>query len=158
MQSKKICVDFEPVFKQNIRGENDTIEIHVQEFRKSELRVEVCSAGILRIIGERQLADRGSGWSRFFREFKLADQHCLNCIHAKLANGVLNITVPRKYVSPLTPCSDMGKGFLWRLRSIDWGRVLQVSSVLVAAVAIGVGTCLASQHWLKDDVCTKLKK
>ncbi|KAK4786775.1 hypothetical protein SAY86_010608 [Trapa natans] len=144
---QRVYVDFEPNSEWVKGKEVDTIELHVQGFRKDQLRVQINSLNTLLVTGERQLEDKIS-WSRFSREFKLTREYCLNSIRAKLRNGILHIIVPRKLEArrPGDEWVWWMKDACWRLQFVSRRRVLQVSVAVLAAAAIGIGTYLASKY------------
>lgn len=68
----------------------------ISGFRKEHLKVQTNNVGILTIHGERPL-NLMNTWSRFHKEIKLADKNCdPNEVRAKLAGGVLTVTMPQK--------------------------------------------------------------
>ncbi|KAL6281785.1 hypothetical protein ACE6H2_018666 [Prunus campanulata] len=93
-EPQRIYEDFEPYCKWN---KPDTVEIHLPAgFRKEHLKVQTNNVGILTIHGERPL-NLMNTWSRFHKEIKLADKNCdPNEVRAKLAGGVLTVTMPQK--------------------------------------------------------------
>ncbi|KAI6697033.1 hypothetical protein NL676_017152 [Syzygium grande] len=87
--SKRFYEDFEPECKWSNEEGRDIIELHVQGFKKDQLRVQASSSGALTVTGESPLDDRR--WSRFRKEFKLPNKYKLNETRAKLAGGVLHV-------------------------------------------------------------------
>ncbi|CAI9091839.1 OLC1v1026938C1 [Oldenlandia corymbosa var. corymbosa] len=74
----------------------DTILIHLPEFRKEKLRVQLTSLNALRISGERETEDK---IIRFQKEFPLSSNIDANKISAKFEKGILYIRQP-KLITP----------------------------------------------------------
>ncbi|XP_030452902.2 uncharacterized protein LOC115674603 [Syzygium oleosum] len=174
--SKRVYEDFEPECKWNNEEGRDIIELHVQGFKKDQLRVQASSSGALTVTGERPLDDRR--WSRFRKEFKLPNKYKLNETRAKLAGDVLHVILLKErppqaadatQVKPQTGGglgrSGSGKpaaaavaapggtndGMLW-LRAPSWvvgidkKRVLLVLAAVAALVGVGVGGFLTWRY------------
>ncbi|KAJ4835326.1 hypothetical protein Tsubulata_012790 [Turnera subulata] len=86
--------DFEPFCKWHRERGHDILEVHLQGFRKEQLRVQLNSLGIIIITGERPLEE--NKWSRFSKEIKASKNCKVNEIHAKLSGGILYIVMPKR--------------------------------------------------------------
>ncbi|KAJ0817779.1 putative alpha crystallin/Hsp20 domain, HSP20-like chaperone [Helianthus annuus] len=71
--------------------------LHVQEFKKEQLRVQISNAGLLKISGEKD-AD-GKKRTRFLKEVKVTKHYDSNNIRAKFSQGCLRITLPKIVVT-----------------------------------------------------------
>ncbi|WCJ43590.1 HSP20-like chaperones superfamily protein [Euphorbia peplus] len=95
--------DFEPFCKWQKDQGHDTLEVHLQGFRKDQMKIQLSNIGVMVISGQRPLDDYKSVWSRFRKELKLSKDYKSNEIHAKLSGGVLYIVMPK--IIPLTSTS-----------------------------------------------------
>lgn len=114
-------------------------------FRKDQLKVEINRGGTLEMTGERPLA--GTKWSRFHREFRVADRSSLNHIRAKFENGLLQIWLPKPSTgkkAALTPVSYwVGKSKLVKLNLERYQpRELILALVLTVVASVGLGLYL----------------
>ncbi|KAL8129470.1 hypothetical protein V2J09_018625 [Rumex salicifolius] len=113
-------IDFEPYCEWK-RG-HDLFILHVPEFKKEHLEVQVNPSGALKISGERPLRhvtssgednDSVISKQRFHKEIRVHPESCnINDIQAKLSNGKLTITFPRRQsltsLLPLPTRQDQG--------------------------------------------------
>nr|XP_043619064.1 17.3 kDa class I heat shock protein-like [Erigeron canadensis] len=90
----------------------ETPEAHVFKadlpgLKKEEVKVELQDGNILQISGERsrEKEDKNDKWHRverssgkFVRQFRLPDNAKVDKVKAKMENGVLTVTVPKKEV------------------------------------------------------------
>ncbi|OVA06850.1 Alpha crystallin/Hsp20 domain [Macleaya cordata] len=84
--------DFQPLAHW-VREEDNTIEIHLHDFKKEQLRVQFDNAGNMKISGERPLD--GNKWRRFFVDFRIPKNIFVQAIQAKFVNGVLYVKLPK---------------------------------------------------------------
>ncbi|KAL5547174.1 hypothetical protein UlMin_006861 [Ulmus minor] len=90
---KRSYEDFEPYCHWH-RGEgSDVLEVHLQGFKREQLRVQINDCGILLISGEQPVED--TKYSRFRKEIKVSKDSDANKIRAKLVRGILYITLPK---------------------------------------------------------------
>ncbi|XP_021715223.1 inactive protein RESTRICTED TEV MOVEMENT 2-like isoform X3 [Chenopodium quinoa] len=92
-------VDFEPASDLVKEEGLETLIIHLPDFKKEQLRVQVNKDGVLRINGERPTNGNGTKRNRFVKETKVPEGCDVNEIRAKFINGRLNITMPKKVVT-----------------------------------------------------------
>ncbi|KAK4414826.1 class IV heat shock protein [Sesamum alatum] len=86
--------EFEPLCKWQ-RGEDlDVLEIHLQEFKKEQLKVQISNHGVLKISGERPID--ASRKSKFYKEIQIPSNCDASGIRAKFVNGSLYITMPKR--------------------------------------------------------------
>ncbi|KAK6944179.1 Alpha crystallin/Hsp20 domain [Dillenia turbinata] len=86
--------DFEPYCRWEREDERETLVMHLPEFRKENLKVVINNAGLLRITGQRHVAE--GRWSRFKKEIEVP-KHCKEDeIKAKFMGDFLYITMPKK--------------------------------------------------------------
>ncbi|KAL0346925.1 UNVERIFIED_CONTAM: hypothetical protein Scaly_1708500, partial [Sesamum calycinum] len=86
--------EFEPLCKWQHGEDLDVLEIHLQEFKKEQLKVQLSNHGVLKIHGERPLD--ASRKSKFYKEIQISSNHDASAIRAKFANGCLYITMPKR--------------------------------------------------------------
>ncbi|XP_021721264.1 uncharacterized protein LOC110688814 isoform X3 [Chenopodium quinoa] len=97
-------VEFEPACDLVKEEGLETLIIHLPDFKKEQLRVQVNKDGVLKINGERPTNGNGTKRNRFVKETKVPEGCDVNEIRAKFINGRLNITMPKKVVTtPPTP-------------------------------------------------------
>ncbi|CAA0822576.1 HSP20-like chaperones superfamily protein [Striga hermonthica] len=86
--------EFEPLCQWQRNEDKDILEIHLQGFKKEQLRVQISSLGVLKISGEGPAGT--SLKSRFHKEVPVpTDTYETQSIQAKFINGVLYITMPK---------------------------------------------------------------
>lgn len=95
-------IDFVPPCNLQIEEGLDTLIIHLPDFKKNQLRVQVNKDGVLKVSGERPTNADGTIRSRFLKETKIPEGCDMNDIRAKFTNGCLHITMPKK-VTPAAP-------------------------------------------------------
>ncbi|KAL8125525.1 hypothetical protein AgCh_012988 [Apium graveolens] len=100
--------EFEPLCKWQREEGRDTLVLHLQEFKKEKLKVQISNQGVLKISGERPLS--ASKRSRFYKEVKVGKECNANEIRAKFVNGLLYVVMPKiiasvpgKEEAPLVP-------------------------------------------------------
>ncbi|CAA3009854.1 inactive RESTRICTED TEV MOVEMENT 2-like [Olea europaea subsp. europaea] len=86
--------EFEPFCKWERKDDRDVLEIHLREFKKEQLKVQISNLRILKISGERPLD--GSKKSRFYKEVQVPKDFDSTAIRAKFVNGYLYIVMPKK--------------------------------------------------------------
>ncbi|KAK3043191.1 hypothetical protein RJ639_001624 [Escallonia herrerae] len=86
--------DFEPFCNWRHEEARETLVVHLPEFKKEQLKVNISNTGILRITGERNVD--ATKRSRFYKELKTPKDCISNDIHAKFVNGLLYIVMPKK--------------------------------------------------------------
>ncbi|XP_030944737.1 inactive protein RESTRICTED TEV MOVEMENT 2-like [Quercus lobata] len=94
----RVYEDFEPYCKWHKGEERDTLEVHLRDFNKEQLKAQINNHGVLKIFGERPLKE--TRWSRFNKEINV-DKKCKTCaIQAKFGNGVLSVIMPKTGLRP----------------------------------------------------------
>ncbi|PIN13488.1 hypothetical protein CDL12_13890 [Handroanthus impetiginosus] len=87
--------EFEPFCKWDRNVDRDIIEIHLKEFKKDQLKVQLSNRRVLKIFGERPLD--ASTKSIFYKEVSVpVNTYDTPAIHAKFTNGCLYITMPKR--------------------------------------------------------------
>ncbi|KAI3884169.1 hypothetical protein MKX03_013082 [Papaver bracteatum] len=84
--------DFYPVAHW-VKEEDNTLELHLHEFKKEQLRIQFSKPGNMRITGERPLVE--NNWSRFAMDFRIPRNIFVQAIQAKFVNGVLYVKLPK---------------------------------------------------------------
>ncbi|XP_056169052.1 inactive protein RESTRICTED TEV MOVEMENT 2 [Syzygium oleosum] len=92
--------DFDPTTNWALEDTSDTLLIHLPGFKKEQLRVQISTAGNLRVMGERLVS--GNKWSRFRKELPISSNYDSNKIGAKFDNGILHVKFP-KIIVPAEP-------------------------------------------------------
>ncbi|XP_057507959.1 inactive protein RESTRICTED TEV MOVEMENT 2-like [Actinidia eriantha] len=90
-------VDFEPNTDLAREEDCDTLLVHLPDFKKEQLRIQLTPTRTLRIIGERILAD--NKWIRLQKEYPVSTNYDVNRITAKLEGGILYIRQPKLVTS-----------------------------------------------------------
>ncbi|QCE01499.1 HSP20 family protein [Vigna unguiculata] len=85
--------DFDPYFEWSEDEGSATLIVMLPGFTKEQLRVQVTSAPMLRINGERQILENKR--RRFSREFSIPPYCDTNDVSAKFEGGVLTIKFPK---------------------------------------------------------------
>ncbi|KAG7033447.1 Inactive protein RESTRICTED TEV MOVEMENT 2 [Cucurbita argyrosperma subsp. argyrosperma] len=104
--------DFEPLLDCLHHPESHLLLVHLLGFTRNNLEVRVTSPDKLRISGERRLTDQATStgklrisgerrltngkWLRFLKVIDIPEDADTNKISAKLENGILYVTQPRK--------------------------------------------------------------
>ncbi|KAL3830157.1 hypothetical protein ACJIZ3_018959 [Penstemon smallii] len=89
--------EFEPFCKWQRKEDRDILELHLQEFKKEHLKVQISNHGILKVSGERPLDS--SRKSKFYKELQISSKYDASAIHAKFIHGWLYITMPKRKAS-----------------------------------------------------------
>ncbi|XP_076949947.1 inactive protein RESTRICTED TEV MOVEMENT 2-like [Bidens hawaiensis] len=100
-QSSLSYDEFEPMCTWQREDGQDILVIHLPEFKKEQLRIQISNSGILKITGENALEGRKK--SRFVKEVKVTKDYDSSNIHAKFSQGRLRITLPKKVLKPSMP-------------------------------------------------------
>ncbi|KAF5203501.1 Hsp20-like chaperones superfamily protein [Thalictrum thalictroides] len=87
--------DFQPITNL-LTEERNTLEIHLPDFRKDQVRVQLDNQGNMRISGERPL--EGNKWSRFRVNYRVPKDCNSSDIHAKFNDNVLQVILPKKTI------------------------------------------------------------
>ncbi|XP_057789081.1 17.9 kDa class II heat shock protein-like [Salvia miltiorrhiza] len=84
-------------------AEGHVVKVDVPGFKKEEVRVAVEEGGIVQISGERSNEEEGDklhckerGKGKFLRRLRLPENANLEGLEARLENGLLTVTVPKK--------------------------------------------------------------
>ncbi|XP_074284487.1 uncharacterized protein LOC141609268 [Silene latifolia] len=93
-------VVFEPYSEMRTVEGTDTLVIHLPEFRKEQLRVQVNNQGVLKVSGEKPEGEDGKRKTRFLKEAKIPRGCDINHIRAKFVAGHLHVIMPVKAPSP----------------------------------------------------------
>ncbi|CAA0843017.1 HSP20-like chaperones superfamily protein [Striga hermonthica] len=94
--------EFEPLCQWQRNKDRDILEIHLQGFKKDQLRVQISNHGVLKISGERPVDT--SSKSRFHKEVPApSSTYDAQSIQAKFTNGHLYITMPKINHEPDDP-------------------------------------------------------
>ncbi|KAG8373987.1 hypothetical protein BUALT_Bualt11G0083700 [Buddleja alternifolia] len=89
--------EFEPYCKWQRKEDHDILEIHLPEFKKEQLRVQITNHGFLKISGERPLDL--SRKTKFHKEFSIfSSNYDTAAFHAKFIQGWLRITMPKRKI------------------------------------------------------------
>ncbi|MCL7043658.1 hypothetical protein MKW94_021867 [Papaver nudicaule] len=76
-----------------VREEDNTLELHLHDFKKEQIRVQFSKPGNMKISGERPLMEHN--WSRFSVDFRIPKNIFVQAIQAKFVNGVLYVKLPK---------------------------------------------------------------
>ncbi|KAK1426149.1 hypothetical protein QVD17_14818 [Tagetes erecta] len=90
--------EFEPLCTWQREDSQDILVIHVPEFKKEQLRIQISNSGILKITGENVI--EGKKRRRFVKEVTVTNDYDSSNIHAKFSQGRLRVTLPKKVVKP----------------------------------------------------------
>ncbi|KAL1822460.1 hypothetical protein ACET3Z_009238 [Daucus carota] len=85
--------EFEPLCNWQREEGRDTLVLHLPEFKKEQLKVQLSNLRVLKISGERPLS--AVKQSRFYKEVKVAKECNANDIRAKFVNGLLYVVMPK---------------------------------------------------------------
>ncbi|KAG6403910.1 hypothetical protein SASPL_136144 [Salvia splendens] len=92
--------EFEPFCKWQRKEDRDFLEIHLQDFKKEQLKVQISNHGVLKISGERPID--ASKHMKFYKEVAAPNtKYDTHAIHAKFINNNLLITMPK--LKPSSP-------------------------------------------------------
>ncbi|KAK9733118.1 hypothetical protein RND81_04G044700 [Saponaria officinalis] len=89
--------DFKPASELKHEEGVDVLLFHLPGFVKEQIRIIAESKGILRVHGERLIAN--NKWSRFQEEVKVPEDCNLSEIRAKFENDILKITMPKNIIN-----------------------------------------------------------
>ncbi|XP_015900296.3 inactive protein RESTRICTED TEV MOVEMENT 2 [Ziziphus jujuba] len=154
---KRSYEDFEPFCQWKRDNERDILEVHLEGFKKEQLRVQFNNSGILTITGEKPIDE--TKCSRFKKEINIAKDSDSNKIRAKLSRGVLLITIPKitsmsskqAAVDPASAATEeniqakenaLSSGLRNAISSLKLSRKMALNVLVVAATfaIIGVGS------------------
>ncbi|XP_073158507.1 uncharacterized protein [Henckelia pumila] len=85
--------EFEPFCKWQRKEDRDILELHLQDFKREQLRVQISNQGTLKISGERSI--NPSRKSKFYKELQISNIYDSSTTSAKFVNGWLHITMPK---------------------------------------------------------------
>ncbi|KAI9186203.1 hypothetical protein LWI28_014812 [Acer negundo] len=91
--AKRSYEEIEPYCKWQKDEANDILQIHLQGYKKEQLRVQLNNLGILVVTGECPVDQ--TKWIKFRKEIKVSEDCKRTEIRAKLTGGVLYITMPK---------------------------------------------------------------
>ncbi|KAB1223500.1 Inactive protein RESTRICTED TEV MOVEMENT 2 [Morella rubra] len=131
--------DFEPFCNWVNEEARDVLQVHLPDFKKQQLRVQINVLRSLKISGERHLDERRR--SRFRKEIRISQDCNADEIRAKFGRGILSIIMPKKTPSRSTqrngkPGGEIDQSLVWRLR-INRKTAVKVAAALVVIVAFG---------------------
>ncbi|XP_073060159.1 uncharacterized protein [Primulina eburnea] len=86
--------EFEPFCKWQRKEDRDILEVHLQDFKKEQLKVQISHQGTLKISGERSISP--SGKSKFYKEITISNIYDSSTISAKFVNGWLCVTMLKR--------------------------------------------------------------
>ncbi|CAK7341485.1 unnamed protein product [Dovyalis caffra] len=136
--------DFEPFCKWKREEGHDILEVHLQDFQKQQLRVQIKELGVVTITGERPLDD--THWCRFNKQIKIPKNCKTNEIRAKFSGGILHVVVPKKTpafpaelssAENITTSTSMPSNYLFGTLELNTKLALQVAGMLAVVVAFG---------------------
>ncbi|XP_047954906.1 uncharacterized protein LOC125201058 [Salvia hispanica] len=94
--------EFEPFCKWQRKEDRDFLEIHLQDFKKEQLKVQISNHGVLKISGERPID--ATKHMKFYKEVAAPNtKYDTHAIHAKFINNNLLITLPKLKPSSSDP-------------------------------------------------------
>ncbi|CAI9770427.1 unnamed protein product [Fraxinus pennsylvanica] len=93
---RPIYEDFKPPSEWSQDNDTYILTIQVPGFMKEQLKVSTEDRNLIRVRGERPVANK---WSRFREDFQVPDNSELTSIRAKHDGGTLAITVPKKNIA-----------------------------------------------------------
>ncbi|KAA8518394.1 hypothetical protein F0562_015723 [Nyssa sinensis] len=85
--------DFEPLCNWRREKGSDTLVLHIPEFKKDQLKVQITNLGLLKISGVRQVDS--TKVSRFYKEIRVPKDCNADEIQAKLIGNLLHIIMPK---------------------------------------------------------------
>ncbi|KAM0977615.1 hypothetical protein ACFX15_013191 [Malus domestica] len=90
--------EFEPFCQWNKEEGHDILEVHLQGFKRQDIRVQINNWGILTISGKQPRVEETTSAipSRFCKEIKISKHCTTNGIRAKFSRGILSITIPKE--------------------------------------------------------------
>uniref|UniRef100_A0A2N9FX36 SHSP domain-containing protein n=1 Tax=Fagus sylvatica TaxID=28930 RepID=A0A2N9FX36_FAGSY len=93
----RVYEDIDPQIEWAYEEGLDTVIVHLPEFRKEQLKVEIASTGNIRVSGQRSLGN--NKWKRFVKEIPIPSNVDNNAIHANFQENILYIKLP-KVIAP----------------------------------------------------------
>ncbi|KAL8204871.1 hypothetical protein R6Q57_010494 [Mikania cordata] len=90
--------DIEPLCTWEREDGLDVLVIHLPEFKKEQLRIQISNAGLMKISGENVTEDKKR--IRFLKEVKVTKDYDTNNIYARFSQGCLRVTLPKKIITP----------------------------------------------------------
>ncbi|CAK7341487.1 unnamed protein product [Dovyalis caffra] len=142
--------DFEPFCKWKREEGHDILEVHLKDFQKQQLRVQIKEPGVVTITGERPLYDTRR--SRFNKQIRIPKNCKINEIRATFSGGILHVVVPEKTpafpaelsrTENITTSTSMPSNYLLGMKSSSWRLelntklALKVAGMLALVVAFG---------------------
>nr|GME04136.1 inactive protein RESTRICTED TEV MOVEMENT 2-like [Ipomoea batatas] len=107
----QVFEDFVPKSELVTEADADILQIHLPDFKKEQLRVQVTRSGSLKISGQRP--KWGDKWLRFHKEFPISPNCIQNKITAKFERGILFVRQPKMIIAekqlaaePQKPAAD----------------------------------------------------
>nr|GMD24414.1 inactive protein RESTRICTED TEV MOVEMENT 2-like [Ipomoea batatas] len=107
----QVFEDFVPKSELVTEADADILQIHLPDFKKEQLRVQVTRSGSLKISGQRP--KWGDKWLRFHKEFPVSPNCIQNKITAKFERGILFVRQPKMIIAekqlaaePQKPAAD----------------------------------------------------
>ncbi|XP_050155461.1 inactive protein RESTRICTED TEV MOVEMENT 2-like isoform X3 [Malus sylvestris] len=95
---RPIYEDFQPYFELKEEQEAHIVQVHLPGFKKEQARITyMYNHGVIRVHGQRPLDN--NTWSRFDQTFPVQHNCDATKIHAKFSNGILTITIPKKFIT-----------------------------------------------------------
>ncbi|KAL3530185.1 hypothetical protein ACH5RR_009507 [Cinchona calisaya] len=89
--------EFEPSTEIVQEKDSDTIILHLPDFKKEKLKIQLTSTQILRISGEREIESNKS--IRFQKGFPISSNYDVNRMTPKFENGILYLRLPKLVTS-----------------------------------------------------------
>ncbi|XP_057467053.1 uncharacterized protein LOC130756533 [Actinidia eriantha] len=143
--------DFEPFCKWKREEGQETVVVHVPEFKREQMKVHISNRRGLKITGERPLDNAKR--SRFTKEIKIPKYCNANDITAKFNNsGFLYIVMPKKIASmerkqdQTTPVQQPQD----KPNVVVIGGGLKAAMVVVLLVAVAVGVYATYKYRFSD--------
>ncbi|XP_019197786.1 PREDICTED: inactive protein RESTRICTED TEV MOVEMENT 2 [Ipomoea nil] len=93
----QVFEDFVPRSEFVTEADADILQVHLPDFKKEQLRVQVTRSGILKISGQRPTW--GDKWLRFHKEFPISPNCTQNKITAKFERGILFVRQPKMIIA-----------------------------------------------------------
>ncbi|XP_044500738.1 inactive protein RESTRICTED TEV MOVEMENT 2-like isoform X3 [Mangifera indica] len=125
--------EFEPLCRWGKEEHQYILEVHVQGFKKDQLKILFNTSGVLKITGKRPIYD--PKFIRFQKTVNVPKDCRTMDIHARISGGILYITMPRK-IPKDQPAITTGTAAL-NGRGRNTARRLGVAIGVAVAVAVG---------------------
>ncbi|KAJ0013168.1 hypothetical protein Pint_20072 [Pistacia integerrima] len=94
METQRSYEEFEPMCKWQQEEHQSILEVHLEGFKKDQLKIQVSSTGVLTITGKRPIDETKS--TGFHKTVQVPKDCRKGGIHAKLSSGILKIIMPKK--------------------------------------------------------------